>query len=61
MWFSPEGKENRQRDFFYQATAENLSDAQVERDEWIAAIEFLRTKAIYESFTRQNVPVNFPL
>jgi hypothetical protein len=32
-----------------------------ERDEWIAAIEFLRTRAIYESFTSQHTQVNFPL
>lgn len=30
-------------------------------EKWIITIEFLRTKAVYDSYARKNVPVNFPI
>ena len=55
-WYSGKSdKEKDKRDFYFSPSSENL------RDEWIAAIEFLRTKAIYENFARQNCAVSFPL
>jgi hypothetical protein len=55
-WYSGKSsKEKDKRDFYF--ATESVND----RDEWIAAIEFLRTKAIYENFARQNCAVSFPI
>lgn len=45
------GKDKGQRDFFYAAKTV------VQRDEWMAAIDFMRTKAMYESYATKNIPV----
>jgi len=49
------GKDKGQRDFFYAAKT------MVERDEWMAAIDFMRTKAMYEAYAVKNIPIKFPL
>jgi hypothetical protein len=49
------GKDKGQRDFFYAAKTI------VERDEWMAAIDFMRTKAMYEAYAAKNIPIKFPL
>jgi hypothetical protein len=49
------GRDKGQRDFFYAAKTV------VERDEWMAAIDFMRTKAMYEAYAAKNIPIKFPL
>ena len=33
----------------------------IDRDKWVIALDFLRTKAIYDQYAQKNIPVQFPL
>jgi hypothetical protein len=43
------------RDFFF------ACDTDLQMEDWIITIEFLRTKAVYDAYAQKNIPVQFPL
>lgn len=43
------------RDFFF------ACDTDLQMEDWIITIEFLRTKAVYDAYASKNIPVKFPL
>ena len=53
MWTDRDNKEKGRRDFFFSA------DNVLSRDKWMIAIEFLKTKAVYDAYSRKNNNVNF--
>ena len=53
MWTDREKKEKGRRDFFFSC------DDILARDKWMIAIEFLKTKAVYDAYSRKNSNVNF--
>ena len=42
LWMSRDGKEEGKRDFFFGCVNE------LDRDDWIMSLEFMRTKAVYD-------------
>ena len=45
MWTDKKGKEKGRREFFFSCDTENL------RDKWMIAIDFLKTRATYDTYT----------
>lgn len=43
------------RDFFF------ACDSDLQMEDWIITIEFLRTKAVYDAYASKNIPVQFPI
>ena len=43
------------RDFFF------ACDTDLQMEDWIITIEFLRTKAVYDAYASKNIPVQFPI
>ncbi len=39
------------RDFFF------ACDTDLQMEDWIITIEFLRTKAVYDAYAQKNIPV----
>ena len=53
MWTDKKGKEKGRREFFFSCDTENL------RDKWMIAIDFLKTRATYDTYTSQNRNIAF--
>ena len=53
MWADKNGIEHGKRDFFFSC------DDEISRDKWIIAIEYLKTKAIYDAYANQNSHIGF--
>ena len=54
-WRKKDQEKEGKREFIF--GAENQSN----RDEWISCIEYLRTKAIYDSFVTKYCNITFPI
>lgn len=54
-WRKKDQEKEGKREFIFGA------DNQQARDEWISCIEYLRTKAIYDSFVSKYCNISFPL
>ena len=48
MWTDKAGNERGKRDFFFSC------DDVLTRDKWMIAIDFLKTKAVYDAYSRKN-------
>ena len=55
MWTDKKGEEKSKREFFF-----SCHDV-LTRDKWMIAIEFLKTKAVYDAYSAKNSNVNFTL
>ena len=53
--WSKKNVEKGDRTFVFGAKTEN------ERDEWITSIEYMRTKSVYENFTKKYANITFPI
>ena len=53
MWTDKRGEEKGKRDFFFSC------DDVLTRDRWLIAIDFLKTKAVYDAYSRKNRDVQF--
>ena len=53
MWTDKRGDEKGKRDFFFSC------DDVLTRDRWMIAIDFLKTKAVYDAYSRKNRDVQF--
>ena len=53
MWTDKSGNEKGKREFFFSC------DNEIQRDKWIIAIEYLKTKAIYDAYADKNRNVGF--
>ena len=53
MWLNAKKKESGRRDIVF------ACDSSEERDKWIAAIDYLKTRAIYEAYSKNNKLVSF--
>ena len=53
MWLDKKGNEKGRREFFFSC------DNEGDRDKWIIAIEYLKTKAIYDTYAGKNRNVGF--
>ena len=54
-WSKKDVEKEGRREFIFGAENQN------QRDEWISCIEYLRTKAIYDSFVSKYCNISFPL
>lgn len=50
-WFNKNQQEEGMRDFFF------ACDTDLQMEDWIITIEFLRTKAVYDAYAQKNIPV----
>lgn len=55
QWFNKHEEDEGRRDFFF--ACDNI----LQLEKWIITIEYLRTRSVYEAYTKKNVPVTFPL
>ena len=55
MWTDKKKEEKGRREFFFGCHNE------LERDKWMIAIEFLKTKAVYDAYSLKNSNVNFTI
>ena len=53
MWTNKKGEDKGRREFFFSCENEIL------RDKWMIAIDFLKTKAIYDAYTSKNRNIDF--
>ena len=53
MWTNKKGEEKGRREFFFSCENEIL------RDKWMIAIDYLKTKAIYDAYTSKNRNIDF--
>lgn len=53
MWTDKRKEEKGKRDFFFSC------DDILTRDKWMIAIDFLKTKAVYDAYSRKNRDVQF--
>lgn len=52
-WINKQEEDEGKRDFYF------ACDTVVQLEKWIITIEYLRTKAVYETYMEKNVPVQF--
>ena len=53
MWYDRDKKEKPKRDLFFSC------DTREERDKWMTAIDYLKTRAIFDAYAKKNTLVNF--
>lgn len=53
MFMDKKGEEKPKRDFFFSCEDEAT------RDKWMIAIDYLKTRAIYDAYAKKNTFVNF--
>ena len=53
MWTNKKGEDKGRREFFFSCQNEIM------RDKWMIAIDFLKTKAIYDAYTSKNRNIDF--
>lgn len=53
MWTNKKGENKGRREFFFSC------DNEILRDRWMIAIDYLKTKAIYDSYTQRNRNIDF--
>ena len=53
MWTNKKGEDKGRREFFFSC------DDEILRDKWMIAIDYLKTKAIYDSYTQRNRNIDF--
>jgi len=53
MWINEKKKESGKRILIF------ACETTYDRDRWIAAIDYLKTKAIYEAYSKNNKLVSF--
>ena len=53
MYLNSKGEEKGKRDLYFSCTTEE------QRDKWMIAIDYLKTRAIYDAYASKNTLVNF--
>ena len=53
MWTDRDGKEKGKRAIYFSC------DDETTRDRWMTAIDYLKTRAIYDAYAKKNTLVNF--
>ena len=53
MYYDKKDEEQRKRDIFFSCDTEEA------RDRWMIAIDYLKTRAIYDAYAKKNTLVNF--
>lgn len=53
MYFDKKGEEKGKRDIFFSCDTAEI------RDKWMIAIDYLKTRAIYDAYAKKNTLANF--